>query len=83
METALDFRRSAFASHYSEDQFMVNTDYVMSMKHTFSQRYFYSNQPQNQPFRRHDEYARKWRHSHLQQSGRHTQANLERQHPIC
>jgi hypothetical protein len=37
-------------SHYSEDQFMVNTDYVLSAKHTFSQRYFYSNQPQNQPF---------------------------------
>ncbi len=37
-------------SHYSEDQFMVNTDYILSMKHTLSQRYFYSNQPQNQPF---------------------------------
>jgi len=37
-------------SHYSEDQFMVNTDYILSPKHTLSQRYFYSNQPQNQPF---------------------------------
>jgi len=37
-------------SHYSEDQFLVNTDYIISSKHTFSQRYFYSNQPQNQPF---------------------------------
>jgi hypothetical protein len=37
-------------SHYSEDQFLVNTDYLFSSKHTFSQRYFYSNQPQNQPF---------------------------------
>jgi Carboxypeptidase regulatory-like domain len=37
-------------SHYSEDQFLVNTDYIFSTRHTFSQRYFYSEQPQNQPF---------------------------------
>ncbi|MGI4757758.1 MAG: carboxypeptidase regulatory-like domain-containing protein [Janthinobacterium lividum] len=37
-------------SHYSEDQFLVNTDYLFSQKHTLSQRYFYSQQPQNQPF---------------------------------
>lgn len=37
-------------SHYSEDQFLVNTDYLLSAKHTFSQRYFYSRQPQDQPF---------------------------------
>lgn len=37
-------------SRYSEDQFMVNTDYFLTAKHTFSQRYFYSRQPQNQPF---------------------------------
>jgi Carboxypeptidase regulatory-like domain len=37
-------------SHYSEDQFLVNTDYVLSARHTLSQRYFYSRQPQNQPF---------------------------------
>ncbi len=37
-------------SHYSEDQFLVNTDYLLSQKHTLSQRYFYSRQPQNQPF---------------------------------
>ena len=37
-------------SHYSEDQFLVNTDYIVTAKHTLSQRYFYSNQPQNQPF---------------------------------
>ncbi|CAN5590585.1 hypothetical protein BH10ACI4_BH10ACI4_37980 [soil metagenome] len=37
-------------SHYSEDQFLINTDYIFSAKHTFSQRYFYSRQPQNQPF---------------------------------
>ena len=37
-------------SHYSEDQFLVNTDYIFSAKHTLSERYFYSKQPQNQPF---------------------------------
>ncbi|AFL87485.1 hypothetical protein Terro_1174 [Terriglobus roseus DSM 18391] len=37
-------------SHYSEDQFLINTDYLFSAKHTFSQRYFYSRQPQDQPF---------------------------------
>lgn len=37
-------------SRYSEDQFMVNTDYVLTQRHTLSQRYFYSQQPQNQPF---------------------------------
>lgn len=44
------FSTFSIPSHYSEDQFLVNTDYVLSMKHTLSQRYFYSNQPQNQPF---------------------------------
>jgi hypothetical protein len=37
-------------SHYSEDQYLVNTDYILSPKHTFAQRYFYSRQPQDQPF---------------------------------
>jgi hypothetical protein len=37
-------------SHYKEDQFLTNTDYILTQKHTLSQRYFYSNQPQNQPF---------------------------------
>ncbi len=37
-------------SHFSEDQFMVNTDWVISAKHTLSERYFYSNDPQNLPF---------------------------------
>ena len=37
-------------SHYSEDQFLINTDYLFTSKHTLSQRYFYSRQPQNQPF---------------------------------
>jgi hypothetical protein len=37
-------------ARFTEDQFMVNTDYVLSAKHTFSERYFYSNDPQNLPF---------------------------------
>ena len=44
------FSTFSIPSHYSEDQFMVNTDYVLSGKHSLSERYFYSNQPQNQPF---------------------------------
>jgi len=37
-------------STYSENQYMVNLDYVMSEKHTLSERYFYANYPENQPF---------------------------------
>ncbi len=44
------FSTFSIPSHYSEDQFLVNTDYLFSQKHTLSQRYFYSLQPQNQPF---------------------------------
>ena len=40
----------SIASRYTEDQFMVNTDYLLTAKHTLSQRYFYSHQPQNLPF---------------------------------
>lgn len=34
---------------YDEDQFMVNTDYLLSPRHTLSERYFFSNYPENQP----------------------------------
>ncbi|NUQ30789.1 MAG: carboxypeptidase regulatory-like domain-containing protein [Acidobacteriaceae bacterium] len=44
------FSTFSLPSHYSEDQFMVNTDYVLSEKHTLAERYFYSNQPQDKPF---------------------------------
>jgi hypothetical protein len=37
-------------AHFSEDQFMVNTAWVITAKHTLSERYFYSNDPQNLPF---------------------------------
>jgi hypothetical protein len=36
-------------STYNEDQYMVNTDYVLSAKHTLSERYFYANYPENEP----------------------------------
>jgi hypothetical protein len=36
-------------STYNEDQYMINADYVLSAKHTLSERYFYANYPENQP----------------------------------
>jgi hypothetical protein len=33
-----------------EDQFMINTDYVLSSKHTLAQKYFFSKDPQTQSF---------------------------------
>jgi Carboxypeptidase regulatory-like domain len=34
----------------NENQFMINTDYVLSSKNTFSERYFHSSQPTGSPF---------------------------------
>jgi len=34
----------------NEDQFLVNTDYIISAKHTLTQKYFFSRDPQVQPF---------------------------------
>lgn len=34
----------------NEDQFMINTDYVLSSKNTLSQKYFFSKDPQTQSF---------------------------------
>lgn len=34
----------------NEDQFMINTDYVLSGKNTLSERYFHSTQPTTSPF---------------------------------
>jgi Carboxypeptidase regulatory-like domain len=36
-------------STYYEAQYMANTDYVLSQKHTLSERFFYANYPENQP----------------------------------
>jgi hypothetical protein len=33
-----------------ENQYMLNTDFVISSKHTLSERYFFSSDPQNQSF---------------------------------
>ena len=34
----------------NEEQYMINTDYVLSSKHTFSEKFFYSMEPQIQSF---------------------------------
>jgi hypothetical protein len=36
-------------STYFESQYMVNTDFVLSPKHTLSERFFYANYPEDQP----------------------------------
>jgi len=36
-------------STYFESQYMLNTDYILSSKHTLSERFFYANYPENQP----------------------------------
>jgi len=35
---------------FTEDQFLVNTDYVISAKHRLTERYFYARAPQDIPF---------------------------------
>ena len=37
-------------STYNENQYMVNIDYLVSSKNTISERYFYSNYPEDEPF---------------------------------
>jgi hypothetical protein len=37
-------------AYFREDQFLVNTDYVINAKHTISERYFYSYDPEVLPF---------------------------------
>ena len=36
-------------STYFENQYMVNTDFVLSPKHALSERFFYANYPEDQP----------------------------------
>jgi Carboxypeptidase regulatory-like domain len=38
------------ATEANEDQYLINTDYVLSSKHTFSEKYFFSSDPQTQSF---------------------------------
>jgi hypothetical protein len=46
------FARRQFSSpaKYTEDQYIVNADYVLSSKHTLAARYFYTHNPQTVPF---------------------------------
>jgi hypothetical protein len=46
------FTRHQYSSpaKYTEDQYIVNGDYVLSSKHTLSARYFYTHNPQTVPF---------------------------------
>jgi Carboxypeptidase regulatory-like domain len=37
-------------ANFREDQFLINTDYVINAKHTLSERYFYSYDPEVLPF---------------------------------
>jgi hypothetical protein len=43
---------SAFSlpGRFTEDQFLVNTDYVISAKHRLTERYFFARAPQDVPF---------------------------------
>lgn len=43
---------SAFSlpGRFIEDQYLINTDYVISAKHRLSERYFYARDPQSKPF---------------------------------
>ncbi len=43
---------SAFSlpGHFTEDQFLINGDYVISNKHHLAERYFYARDPQDLPF---------------------------------
>jgi hypothetical protein len=47
---SVGFSSFSLPGHFSEDQFLINTDYVMSSKHRFTERYFYARDPQDIPF---------------------------------
>src|SRR5216684_4371716 len=44
------FSAYSLPGHFREDQFLINTDYVLSSKHRLAQRYFYARDPQIAPF---------------------------------
>ncbi len=46
----IGFSSYSIPAHFTEDQYLVNTDYMISEKHRLEQRYFHSYDPQNQPF---------------------------------
>ncbi len=48
--TPFGFSSYSLPGRFTEDQVLVNTDYQLSQKHRLSQRYFYSRDPQENPF---------------------------------
>ncbi len=46
----IGFSSYSIPAHFTEDQYLVNTDYTISDKHRLEERYFHSNDPQDQPF---------------------------------
>ena len=48
--TAYGFSSFSVPGQFTEDQVLVNTDYELSTKHRLSTRYFYSRDPQFDPF---------------------------------
>src|SRR5713226_2126011 len=44
------FSAYSIPGHFTEDQFLINTDYVISAKHRLTERYFYAKAPQSIPF---------------------------------
>jgi hypothetical protein len=44
------FSTYSVPAHFKEDQGMINTDYVLTQSQRLSERYFYSHDPQMQPF---------------------------------
>ena len=46
----IGFSAYSIPSHFTEDQYLVNTDYIISDKHRLEQRYFHASDPQHQSF---------------------------------
>jgi hypothetical protein len=46
----IGFSAYSIPAHFKEDQYLVNTDYIISSKHRLEQRYFHATDPQYQPF---------------------------------
>ena len=44
------FSAYSLPGRFTEDQFLINGDYVISAKHRLAERYFYARAPQNIPF---------------------------------
>jgi len=50
INNGIGFSAFSLPGHFTEDQILVNTDYVISPKHRLSERYFYARDPQQVPF---------------------------------